>query len=68
MKQIEFAKKCQPLNKEYFKLFNYVPTPTDYVATREEFVEALEKCVSEKVEISTVLKFVEKNVNDEDKY
>ena len=65
MNNIEFGKKCQPLNKKYFEFFNYIPTPTDYVASREEYLVALQKAVDDKVEISTLLKKIEE-VDDED--
>ena len=65
MNNIEFGKKCQPLNKKYFELFKYIPTPTDYVATREEYLVALQSSVDNRVEISTLLKKVE-DVDDPD--
>lgn len=65
MNNIEFGKKCQPLNKKYFELFKYVPTPTDYIATREEYIIALQSAIDDKVEISTILKKIEE-VGDED--
>ena len=65
MNNIEFGKKCQPLNKKYFELFEYVPTPTDYIATREEYIIALQSAIDDKVEISTILKKIEE-VGDED--
>ena len=65
MNNIEFGKKCQPLNKKYFEIFKYIPTPTDYIATREEYIVALQTAVDNKVEISTILKKIEE-VGDED--
>lgn len=65
MNNIEFGKKCQPLNKKYFEIFKYIPTPSDYVANREEYVLALQTSVENKVEISTILTKVEE-VNDAD--
>lgn len=64
MNNIEFGKKCQPLNKKYFELFKYIPTPTDYMASREEYIIALQYAVDNKVEISTILKKLE--IIDED--
>ena len=65
MNNVEFGKRCQPLNKRYFEIFKYIPTPTDYIATREEYIVALQTAVDNKVEISTILKKIEE-VGDED--
>ena len=51
--------------QKYFELFKYVPTPTDYIATREEYIIALQSAIDDKVEISTILKKIEE-VGDED--
>lgn len=55
MNSIEFGKKCQPLNIEYRKLFDYVPCRDDYVCTQEEYLEALGRAVSEKKELTVFL-------------
>ena len=60
MERIEFLKKCQPYNKKYYELFNTVPIAMQYAATREEYLEALKRCVEEKVEIETILEKAEK--------
>ena len=68
MNNIEFGKKCQPLNKKYYALFGYIPTPSDYVATREEYANALQSAVDSKVEIFTLLKKIEDVDDPESKY
>lgn len=68
MNNIEFGKKCQPLNKKYFELFEYIPTPTDYIATRDEYIIALQSAVDNKVEISTILKKIEEVGDEDSKY
>lgn len=68
MNNIEFGKKCQPLNKQYIKLFKYIPTPTDYAASRGEYLTALQKAVDDKVEISTILKKIEEVGDEDSKY
>lgn len=68
MNNIEFGKKCQPLNKKYYELFKYIPTPSDYIATREEYLVALQSAVDNEVEISTILKRIEEVDDNESKY
>lgn len=60
MERIEFLKKCQPYNKRYYELFNTVPVAMEYIATYEEYLEALKKCVEENVKIETLLEKIEK--------
>ena len=68
MNQIEFGKLCQPLNKQYFALFHCVPVPTDYLATREEYLAALKTAIEKKAELSTLLPLVEKGDDPNSKY
>lgn len=68
MNNIEFGKKCQPLNKKYYELFKYIPTPSDYIATRDEYLVALQSAVDNEVEISTILKRIEEVDDNESKY
>lgn len=68
MNNIEFGKKCQPLNKKYYGLFKYIPTPSDYIATRDEYLVALQSAVDNEVEISTILKRIEEVDDNESKY
>lgn len=56
MNHIEFAKKCQPLNKKYYELYGDIPIVIHYVATKEEYLIALQKAVNNKVKIETYLK------------
>ena len=56
MNRIEFAKACQPLNKKYYELFGDIPIAIQYVATKEEYLIALQKAVDNKVKIETYLK------------
>lgn len=68
MNNIEFGKKCQPLNKKYYELFKYIPTPSNYIATREEYLVALQSAVDNEVEIYTILKRIEEVDDNESKY
>ena len=68
MNNIEFGKKCQQLNKKYYELFKYIPTPSDYIATRDEYLVALQSAVDNEVEISTILKRIEEVDDNESKY
>ena len=56
------------MNKQYIKLFKYIPTPTDYAASRGEYLTALQKAVDDKVEISTILKKIEEVGDEDSKY
>ena len=56
MYYIEFSKACQPLNKEYKKLFGTVPTPNDYECNCEQYLEALKKAIAEQNPLDKYLK------------
>lgn len=55
MRSTEFNQKCRELNKSYIKLFGYIPSPSDYACTNDQFAEALSKAVEDKKEISNYL-------------
>ena len=56
MNSIEFAKKCQPYNKMYYELFGEVPVHYEYIATQDQYFDALKKSVEQKVKIEKFLK------------
>ena len=51
MDMYEFGKVCQPLNKKYNELFGYIPHHDDFPCTREEYVDALTKAITQKKEV-----------------
>lgn len=55
MTQFEFGKACLPLNKKYKELFGIVPTPVDYICNRDQFLDALQKSVTEQKPLSEYL-------------
>ena len=55
MNGIEFAKKCQPLNRMYKELFGKVPSPDEYACNRDEFFEALKKSIEGKKELEKII-------------
>lgn len=55
MNQVEFGKKCRPLNKKYFELFGEVPSPSDFNQPYEVYLAAMERAVSEQVKLERVL-------------
>lgn len=55
MNGIEFAKKCQPLNRAYRELFGRVPSPDDYACNRDEFFEALQKSVKDRIQLEKII-------------
>lgn len=62
MDMYEFGKRCQELNRHYKELFGYIPVQSEYVCTREEFLEALEKSILEKKDI---INYLIENVSEE---
>lgn len=48
MDSVEFGKKCQPYNKEFKKIFGYVPCPGDYACSQDTFFKTLEASVTNK--------------------
>ncbi|ADL36287.1 hypothetical protein bpr_II350 (plasmid) [Butyrivibrio proteoclasticus B316] len=48
MDSITFSKKCQPLNKEFRKMFDYVPCPDEYECSQDVFYQTLESSVLNK--------------------
>lgn len=56
MENKEFLEKCRPLCDEYGKIFKYSPCINLYNCTREEFIEALQKSITEKKELKNYLK------------
>ena len=61
MEKIEFLKKCQPYNQKYYELFGETPISIEYIATYEEYLQALQKSVENKVKIETYLKKLKKS-------
>lgn len=55
MNQVEFGKKCRPLNRKYFEIFGEVPSPSDYNRPYGIYLEALERAVREKVKLERIL-------------
>lgn len=55
MKSTEFNRKCRPQNIAYRDLFGYIPVPTDYSCTNDEFLDAITRAVAEKREIENYL-------------
>ena len=55
MKSAEFNMKCKPQNIAYRELFGYVPSPTDYACTNEEFLDAITRSVADKKEIDNYI-------------
>ncbi len=55
MTSVEFGKKCRELNRKYREIFNEVPCWDDYVCTQEEFINALNKSILTKSEISSYI-------------
>ena len=43
MTSVEFGKKCRPYIMKYVELFGEAPSPSEYAANREQFLEALQK-------------------------
>ena len=56
MNSIEFGLTCKPYNIKYRDLFGEVPSYSDYACTQEEYLEALQKSVAEKLRIDAFLK------------
>lgn len=55
MNQIEFGKRCRPLNKKYFEMFGEVPSPSDFNQPYEQYLAALEKAVTEQTRLERIL-------------
>lgn len=52
----QWTKYLDPLYAGYQRRFGYVPNESDYICTRETYIEALLKAIEEKKEISECLK------------
>lgn len=48
MKTTEFNALCRKLNGLYYDIFACIPCITDYVCTREEFLNAMEEAIEKK--------------------
>lgn len=68
MNFVEFGQQCQPLNKEYYKIFNYIPVPDDYLASRERYLAALKEAVEKKIELCKILKKVDDKLDPNSLY
>lgn len=55
MDMYEFGKRCQKLYGHYKEIFGCIPVQTEFVCTREEFLDALEKSIQERKNISCFL-------------
>lgn len=64
MNSIEFGKKCRPYNIQYKEIFGYIPSPSDYKCSQEEFFNTLIKAIETRTELSTFV--AKKNIDYQD--
>lgn len=55
MQNKEFNKRLRLVNKQYREIFGYIPCITDYVCTREKYMDALEMAIKTKRELKEYL-------------
>jgi len=56
MNSIEFGLTCKPYNIRYRDLFGEIPSYDDFACTQEEYLEALQKAIADKIKIDGILK------------
>ena len=62
MTNAEFNAQVRPLNIQYKELFQEIPCIADYACSREEFLQAMQKAVETKQEISVYVSPVIKKI------